>query len=83
MNTVLCSVPGEPLNYPYPRNVRSMGDLPILPKFGIVALVKWMEKNGYTSEDYDFYDIDMLLPTEGEVRAYFLRNMGECVELKI
>ncbi|TAN54771.1 MAG: B12-binding domain-containing radical SAM protein [Rhodospirillales bacterium] len=42
-----------------------------VPKMGIVALIKWMEKHGYTREQYDFYDIDMLRPSDKELDEYF------------
>ena len=38
----------------------------------IVALAKWLEKNGYTQDDYDFFDIDMLLPSDEEIKEYLL-----------
>ena len=36
----------------------------LYPKMAAVALLTWLEKNGYSQDDYDFYDLDMLLPNE-------------------
>lgn len=81
MKIVLCSVPGEPVHFVLPANVRAMGELPPVPKYAIVSLVKWMEKNGYTPEEYDFYDIDMLLPSQDEIREYFRTIMPDVIGL--
>jgi len=40
-----------------------------------------MEKNGYTSQEYDFYDIDMLLPSQKEIREYFRKTKPGVVGL--
>jgi radical SAM superfamily enzyme YgiQ (UPF0313 family) len=45
-------------------------NLPVIPKIAIVSLVKWMEKHGYSRESWDFYDIDMLDPSDNEIRSY-------------
>ena len=66
----LCSVPVEGWGAPLDR-ARSEGSLGIVPKVAIVALVKWMEKHGYTSDNWDFFDIDMLYPTDEEIKKYF------------
>lgn len=66
----LCSVPVEGWGAPLDR-ARSEGSLGIVPKVAIVALVKWMERHGYTSDNWDFFDIDMLYPTDDEVKKYF------------
>ena len=81
MYIVLCTAPTEPVHIVPPPNVRAMGELPVLPKYAIVSLVKWMEKNGYTAEDYDFYDIDMLLPSQEEILEYFRRTKPDVVGL--
>jgi len=36
-------------------------------EFGITALAQWMWKNGYARDELDFYDMDMLLPTDDEI----------------
>jgi radical SAM superfamily enzyme YgiQ (UPF0313 family) len=81
MYIVLCTAPTEPVHIVPPPNVRAMGELPVLPKYAIVSLVKWMEKNGYTAEEYDFYDIDMLLPSQDEIREYFRKTKPDVVGL--
>lgn len=50
-------------------------------KMGIVALVKWLEKNGYTRDHYDYYDVDMLLPSDEEIRNYFLQYQPTVIGL--
>ena len=40
---------------------RSEGQLPVMPKIAIVSLIKWMESNGFSKDEYDYYDVDMLL----------------------
>ncbi len=62
---LLCTIP---LDSGIPRGAK---DLPIVPKIAIVSLIKWMEKHGYTREQYDFYDIDMLDSSDEKIRAYF------------
>jgi anaerobic magnesium-protoporphyrin IX monomethyl ester cyclase len=49
---------------------RSEGSLGIVPKVAVVALVKWMERNGFSPETWDFFDVDMLYPTDAEVLEY-------------
>ncbi|HLB74597.1 MAG TPA: radical SAM protein [Sedimentisphaerales bacterium] len=65
MKVLLCTIP---LNIGVPRNE---GQWPIMPKVAIVSLIKWMESHGYTKTAYDFYDIDMLDPSDDEIRQYF------------
>jgi len=65
MKVLLCTIP---LNIGVPRNE---GQWPIMPKVAIVSLIKWMERQGYTKAEYDFYDIDMLDPSDDEIRQYF------------
>ena len=60
---------------------RSQGQLPVMPKIAIVSLVKWMESHGYTASDYDFYDVDMLLPSDRELLEYFEQYRPEVVGL--
>lgn len=82
MKIVLCSVPAQSMNLGSSgKETRVIGELPLLPKYAIVALVKWMEKNGYKPNQYDFYDIDMLLPSDDEIRAYFLKIKPNIVGL--
>lgn len=65
MKVLLCTIPLSP------HIPRSEGQLPIMPKIAIVSLIKWMERYGYTRDMYDFYDIDMLTPSDDEIRNYF------------
>ena len=66
----LCSVPVEGWGTDLNRD-RSEGSLGIVPKIAIVSLVKWMKRNGYKRENWDFYDIDMIFPLEKDLRGYF------------
>lgn len=75
MKALLCTVP---LDIGVPRDT---GELPIMPKIAIVSLIKWMERNGYTPEEYDFFDIDMLDSSDEEIRAYFLSTMPDVIGL--
>ena len=68
MKACLCSVPVETTDRLF--KARSEG-MAIIPKIGIVSLIKWMERHGYSRDSYDFYDIDMLYPTDDEIIAYF------------
>src|SRR3990172_3538018 len=52
-------------------STRSEGQLPVIPKIAIVSLIKWMERHGYTQDQYDYYDVDMLLPSDKELLDYF------------
>ncbi|MBI4191181.1 MAG: B12-binding domain-containing radical SAM protein [Betaproteobacteria bacterium] len=81
MKIVLCSVPGEPVHFDLTNKVRGLGNLPVLPKFGITALAQWMWKNGYKRDELDFYDMDMLLPSDDEIRAYFQSSKPDIVGL--
>lgn len=65
MKALLCTIP---LDIGFSR---SGGELPVMPKIAMVSLIKWMEYHGFTPDEYDFYDIDMLDPSDAEVRAYF------------
>ena len=70
MKVCLCSIPVEGINTELDRG-RDEGPLGIVPKVAIVSLIKWMEKFGYTEDQYDFYDIDMLFPKDHEIKSYF------------
>lgn len=64
VRALLCTTP---LDVGLPRSSYA---LPVMPKIAIVSLIKWMEKHGYMREEYDFYDIDMLDPSDDELRAH-------------
>ena len=81
MKILLCSLPGEPVHFELTNKVRSLGNLPVLPKFGITALAQWMWKNGYSRDEPEFYDMDMLLPSDDEIRAFFQRGRRHQQEL--
>jgi radical SAM superfamily enzyme YgiQ (UPF0313 family) len=76
VRALLCTVP---LDIGVPRGVSNepmrmvvmTSNLPVIPKIAIVSLVKWMERHGYSRESWDFFDIDMLDSSDGEIRTYF------------
>ena len=82
MRISLLTVPVEP-NYAdfvpearagtdvFVSSLRCAGPLPIMPKIAIVSLIKWMERHGYGKDQYDFYDVDMTLPSDKELLDYF------------
>jgi anaerobic magnesium-protoporphyrin IX monomethyl ester cyclase len=76
----LCSVPVEGKNEK-PYRLRSEGSLGIVPKVAIVSLIKWMEFNGWTSDTYKFYDIDMLFPTDEDIKKFFAEFQPNIVGL--
>ena len=81
MKIVLCSVPGEPVHFEITSDVRALGHLPVLPKFGITALARWMWKSGFQRDELEFFDMDMLLPTDAEIHAFFATRQPEIVGL--
>jgi radical SAM superfamily enzyme YgiQ (UPF0313 family) len=62
-------------------SIRSVGQFPIMPKIAIVSLIYAMLRAGYKESNYDFYDVDMLLPSDQELRSYFLRYQPDVVGL--
>ncbi len=62
-------------------STRSKGQLPVMPKIAIVSLINAMRRAGYEENEYDFFDVDMLLPSDQELRDYFLRYQPEVVGL--
>ncbi len=66
----LCSVPVEGWGVRLDRK-RSQAPLGIMPKVAIVSLVTQMKRAGFPPSSYDFYDIDMLYPSDDEIRKYF------------
>ena len=48
--------------------VRTFPEMMSTPKMAMVALIKWLEKNGYTRDDYDFFDVDLLQSSDQEIR---------------
>ncbi|MBI2789346.1 MAG: cobalamin B12-binding domain-containing protein [Elusimicrobia bacterium] len=52
-----------------------------VPNLGITALVNWMEKSGYSRQECDFYDLDLLVPTFEEIEKYFKDYQPDVVGL--
>lgn len=77
---VFCSVPVEGIGSKLDRG-RDEGSLGIVPKVAIVALVKWLEKVGYTEKNWDFIDIDMMFPSDDWIRNYFRETKPHIVAL--
>lgn len=69
MKALLCSIPVEGANSKLDRE-RWEGPLGVVPQIAIISLIKWMEFNGYTEDNYDFYDIYLLYPTDREIKEY-------------
>ncbi len=80
MKISLCSVPVEGVEGKLSR-LRSEGPLGILPKMAIVSLIKWMERNGWNSDSYKFYDIDMLYPSDDDIEKFFAEYQPTIVGL--
>ena len=76
----LCSVPVEGWGVRLDRK-RSEGSLGIMPKVAIVSLVDAMKKAGFPKSSYDFYDIDMLYPSDNDIEEYFIKNKADVVGL--
>ncbi|MBL78509.1 MAG: hypothetical protein CMH70_00355 [Nitrosomonadaceae bacterium] len=70
MKVLLCSIPVEGVNEKLSRT-RAEGPLGVLPKLAILSLIKWAERNGWKSDSCKFYDIDMLYPSDDDIKAYF------------
>ncbi len=76
----LCSIPVEGVGVRLSRK-RSEGSLGIVPKVAIVSLVNAMKRAGYPESSYDYYDIDMLYPTDDEIGNYFYKYKPNVVGL--
>jgi anaerobic magnesium-protoporphyrin IX monomethyl ester cyclase len=50
-----------------------------VPRLAPVYLARWMERNGYGQESYDFFDICSLNPSEEETRAYFRSQQPDII----
>ncbi len=70
MKICLCTVPVEGVGEKLTR-LRSERPLGVLPKNAIVSLFKWMERNGWKSNSYKYYDIDMLYPSDDDIEKFF------------
>ena len=60
MKTLLLSIP------PNTGRVQEV----LVQKLGVTRIIRWMEKNGYSSESYDFLDIDALAPDDNTLKNY-------------
>ena len=65
----LCSIPAGTADEELKFAARSKEGVP--PKIAIVALVRWMEKNGYSQDSYDYIDLDMLMLPDEDIYNYF------------
>lgn len=70
MNVMMCSVPVEAVGSEL-RRKRSEGPMPINPKVGIISIIRYLVKQGVVENKLDFYDIDMLYPSDKEISDYF------------
>ena len=77
MNVLICSVPVESAGAKL-RRKRSEGSFPIMPKIACTSLNNWAEKNGFKC---NYYDIDMLYPSDDEIEKYFTENPQDIVGL--
>jgi len=78
MNVTLCSIPAEAANM-VQRRKRSEGHRSIIPKIAITSLNSWAIKNGFPN--CKFYDIDMLYPSDEEIKNFFIKNPTDIVGL--
>ena len=78
VNSVLCSIPVETPGGKL-RRKRSEGPVPIMPKIAITSLNHWAKKNNFN--ECKFFDIDMLYPSDNQIKEYFERNKAEIVGL--
>lgn len=60
---------------------RADGVLPVIPKIAIVSIIKYLEKVGYERQDIDFYDVDMLQPTDDEFASYLMKTKPDVLGL--
>ena len=72
MKVVICSIPVITDRNP------EEDKHPEIPKIAIVSLINWMKREGYTG---NFFDIDMLLPTDKEIFDYFKELQPDVVGL--
>ncbi|MFC1768266.1 B12-binding domain-containing radical SAM protein [Nanoarchaeota archaeon] len=70
LSVVLCTV------YQHMDVDRNKGALKRVPNIAIVSIMKMMERNGYSG---DFYDLDLLLPKDEEIKSYFSEKQPKVV----
>lgn len=73
MKIVLCTIPLWMEDRRYEKIPSRL-----VPKTAIVSLMRWMSKFGYSA---DFYDIDMLIPSDDEIFDYFKSKQPDVVGL--
>ena len=78
----LASIPPDQAGVPLTRK-RSEGPFPRVPNTAILSICKHMERNGYTKDHYEFYDFEMLYPTNDEVREYYSKYRPHLVGLSV
>ena len=78
----LVSIPPDQAGVPLTRK-RSEGPFPRVPNTAILSICKYMEKNGYSKDHYEYYDFEMLYPTDDEVREYYKRYRPHLVGLSV
>ena len=66
----LTSIPTDQAGVPLTRK-RSEGPFPRVPNSAILSICKHMERNGFSEDDYDYYDLEMLYPSDEEIRNYY------------
>jgi len=76
----MCSVPVEPVGSQLRRG-RSEGPMPINPKVGIVSIILYLLQQGIDEENVDFYDIDMLYPSDEEIIAHLQSKKPDVIGL--
>ncbi len=78
----LTSIPPDQAGVPLTRK-RSEGPFPRVPNTAILSICKHMERNGYPKDSYDYYDFEMLYPSDEEVREYFRKYRPHLVGLSV
>ena len=78
----LTSIPPDQAGVPLTRK-RSEGPFPRVPNTAILSICKHMERNGYSKNNYDYYDFEMLYPSNEGVREYFKKYQPHLVGLSV
>ncbi len=78
VNSILCSIPVETPGGQL-RRKRSEGPTPIMPKTAITSINHWTVKNGF--QPCKFYDIDMLYPSDEDLKKFFTENYADIIGL--
>jgi radical SAM superfamily enzyme YgiQ (UPF0313 family) len=78
VSSILCSVPVETPGGKL-RRKRSEGPAPIMPKIAITSINHWTVKNKF--QPCKFYDIDMLYPSDDDLKKFFTENYADIIGL--